>query len=245
MNAGHYTTPHLELMEGNYSFAYSGDTYWGNSIYITVFRNWLSGLRAAHPPLNTYVFSFTSGNGTTCDLPYGDYTGRTAVGVQAYSYYQSFVGNVLGINGEAPLNNPYESQGCFYGDQAGFLLQITTGAVWNNQFGIDDASMWLFGPYQASVNSTGSWSFVDTTINTQTRTENWDWVTQAEHCYGLGGTTDVSCAGTTVPNSFYLNAKPAFFGSQTWPWVDPTTGTTYTLPAKYCFEHGLMPTCLQ
>ena len=39
LNAGHYTTPHMELLEGNYSHKYSGDSFWGNSIYITVFRN--------------------------------------------------------------------------------------------------------------------------------------------------------------------------------------------------------------
>src|SRR5262249_8161654 len=55
LNAGHYTTPHMELLEGNYSQNYKGDSFWGNSIDITVFRNWLSGLRAAAPPLNTYT----------------------------------------------------------------------------------------------------------------------------------------------------------------------------------------------
>jgi hypothetical protein len=42
-----------------------------------------------------------------------------------------------------------------------------------------------------------------------------------------------------IPNSLYLSAKPAFFGSLTWPWVDPT-GTTklYTLPAKARFDAG-------
>ena len=65
------------------------------------------------------------------------------------------------------------------------------------------------------------------------------------HCYGTGGTTDLGCSGVTVPNSFYLQAKPVFFGTNQWPWVDPTTGTTYTLPAKYCFENNKMPTCLQ
>jgi hypothetical protein len=29
INAGHYTTPHLELLEGNYSHNYKGDSYWG------------------------------------------------------------------------------------------------------------------------------------------------------------------------------------------------------------------------
>src|SRR5262249_28508128 len=31
---------------------------------------------------------------------------------------------------------------------------------------------------------------------------------------------------------------PAFFGSNTWPWVDPTTGTIATLPAKARYDAG-------
>ena len=49
----------------------------------------------------------------------------------------------------------------------------------------------------------------------------------------------------TIPNSFYLTSKPAFFGKKQWPWVDPTTGAIYTLPAMYCFQHNKMPTCLE
>jgi hypothetical protein len=240
VNAGHYTTPHLELLEGNYSDNYKGDTYWGNSIYITIFRNWLSALRASHPPLNSY--DFKSGS---CDYVYGDYTSRTAVDVQAYSYYQSFVGNVLGMNGQVLLTNPYNSESCYNGKQQNFTEQVTTTAQSNTAANTDAVVMWEFGSYQASVNTPpcSCWTFIDTSINTQLRQGNWDWVTNAQHWYGLGGTTNGAGSPVTIPNSFYLSSAPAFFGSHQWPWVDPTTGTTYTLPAKYCFEHGQMPTC--
>jgi hypothetical protein len=44
-----------------------------------------------------------------------------------------------------------------------------------------------------------------------------------------------------LPATLYLAGKPAFFGSNPWPWVDPT-GTTklYTLPARARFD--AMPT---
>jgi hypothetical protein len=42
----------------------------------------------------------------------------------------------------------------------------------------------------------------------------------------------------TIPNSFYLTSAPAFFKGYTWPWVDPTTGKTYTLPAKARYDSG-------
>jgi hypothetical protein len=235
VNAGHYTTPHMELLEGNYSQNYKGDTYWGNSIYITAFRNQFSGLRAAHPPLNNYVV--VQGN---CHYKYGDWNGRQAVDVQAYDNYQSFIGNVLGFNGQTLLANPYHSESCFNDVQKGFVEQILTAADNSTPDNNDSVAMWRFGLYQA-----GGWTYVANQIQTQLRQGNWDWVTKKQHWYGIGGTTDGAGAPATIPNSFYLSSKPAFFGTQTWPWVDPTTGTTYTLPAKYCFEHNMMPTCLQ
>ena len=238
LNAAHYTTPHLELLEGNYGQNFTGDTYWGNSIYITVFRNWLSGVRAGHPPLASYTYS---GNG--CLATYGDYSVRFAVDVQAYSFYQSFVGNVVGFGSQTLLTEP-GSNPC-NGPERAFETQETTTTQWTTDGNDNNVPMWTIGSYQATVNSTGNWSFADTTINTQTRTANWDWYTRAEHCYGTGGTTDLGCSGVTVPNSFYLTSRPAFFGTQTWPWVNPTTGTTYTLPAMYCFQHNEMPTCLE
>jgi hypothetical protein len=43
---------------------------------------------------------------------------------------------------------------------------------------------------------------------------------------------DPTIANHTLPNSFYLSSKPAFFGGNPWPWVNPIAGVTYTLPAK-------------
>ena len=237
VNAGHYTTPHMELLEGNYSQNYKGDSYWGNSINITVFRNWLTSLRAAHPPLNKYTF-----NDGGCVRYYGDYGNRIAVDVQAYSFSTSFVGNVLGTNGQTLLTEPSH---CDEGPQDKFIELVDTTAQWQAEN--NPVIMWQIGTYQATVNTTGNWSFVDSTINTQLRQGNWDWFTKAQHWYGIGGTTDgAGGSPQTIPSSFYLTSKPAFFGSANqWPWVDPTTGTTYTLPAKYCFEHNMMPTCLQ
>ena len=174
---------------------------------------------------------------------YGDYSGmsRAPVDIQAYSFYNSFVGNVIGMNGQKLLAEP---SGC-KGPQTAFLRQITTASQWNTSNGGNDVPMWQIGTYQATVNSTEKWSFVDTTIDTQTRNGNWDWMTGAQHWYGTGGTTDGGATPVTIPNSFYLTSKPAFFGSYPWPWVDPTNGATYTLPARYCFQRNKMPTCLQ
>jgi hypothetical protein len=71
---------------------------------------------------------------------------------------------------------------------------------------------------------------------TQLRDGNFDYKTNSVTWDGIGG---AGSTARTIPNSLYLGARPAFFGSGTWPWVDPT-GTTkvYTLPAKARYEAG-------
>ena len=91
--------------------------------------------------------------------------------------------------------------------------------------------MWSIGGQQTS----GGWYWFATTHETILRDGNWDWVTQSQRWHGIGGAVG---EGTpkTIPDSLYLSAKPAFFGSNPWPWVDPVTGAVYTLPAKARFE---------
>lgn len=220
LNAGHYTTPHMELLEGNYSHNYKGDSFWGNSIYITVFRNHLSGLRAARPPLNAYKVN---------DYPYMDFGARAAVDIQAHSDNTNLVGNVLGFSGQQLLSyrspSYSDSQKSWsYEELSGF----TDGIV----------NMWRIGSQQA-----GGWTWEPKTYETQLRDGNWDWVTRSQRWHGIGGAVG-SGTPRPIPNSLYLTAKPDFFGSNPWPWVDPATGAVTALPAKACLEQGKMPTCM-
>ncbi len=221
LNAGHYTTPHMELLEGNYSHNYKGDSFWGNSIYITVFRNHLSGLRAAHPPLDTYKFNV---------YPYMDLQGRIAVDVQAHSDYTNFVGNVLGFQGQSFLS--YRKSGYSYAQNAWAYERL-------DGFPKDgEVTMWSIGSQQA-----GGWTWVPTTYQTQLREGNWDWVTRSQKWLGIGGEVG-SDAPRAIPDSLYLATKPAFFGSKPWPWVNPSNGSTGILPAMTCLQQGRMPTCM-
>jgi hypothetical protein len=74
LNASHMAGPHHVLFEGNYSHNIDNDYTHGNSIYLTFFRNWLSGQRR----------SFT------------DQSNSRAIGLAFGSWWHSFVGNVLG-----------------------------------------------------------------------------------------------------------------------------------------------------
>ncbi|BCB89468.1 hypothetical protein Psuf_067810 [Phytohabitans suffuscus] len=79
LNAAHYTTPHMELLEGNQSFNAVGESYWGNSVYITMYRNHITSARRD-----------VSGIGLTDEVL------RRIVVLDKHSYYYNFVGNVLG-----------------------------------------------------------------------------------------------------------------------------------------------------
>ena len=85
LNASHMTTPHYELFEGNEAFNFGGDARWGNSIYITFFRNHSTTLRR----------SFW-GQGLS------DQIGRVAIQIGARHYWYNFIGNVLGYSGMSP-----------------------------------------------------------------------------------------------------------------------------------------------
>jgi hypothetical protein len=221
LNAGHYTTPHMELLEGNYSHNYKGDSFWGNSIYVTVFRNYLSGLRAARPPLDTYKHG---------NYPYMDLQGRTAVDVQAHSDYTNFVGNVLGFQGQSLLR--YNQSGYSY-------IQNTWSYETIGRFPrTGEVTMWSIGAQQA-----GGWTWVPATYQTQLREGNWDWVTRSQRWHGIGGAVG-SGTPRAIPESLYLTAKPVFFGANPWPWVNPSNGSATVLPAKNCLEQGKMPTCM-
>jgi len=69
-------------------------------------------------------------------------------------------------------------------------------------------------------------------LNTIVLDGNYDYLTKSVHWQTVK-------AAATLPNSLYLKTKPAFFGSNPWPWVDPL-GTTklHTLPAKARYDAG-------
>jgi hypothetical protein len=68
--------------------------------------------------------------------------------------------------------------------------------------------------------------------DTLLRHGNFDFVTN-------GVQWDPGVSSRSLPPSLYLTAKPAFFGTSPWPWVDPTgTPRVNTLPAKARFDAG-------
>jgi hypothetical protein len=189
LNASHMTTPHFELFEGNQSFNFDGDNRWGNSVYITVFRNHLTGKRRSIAPLQLT-----------------DQGNARAIGLMKGHQWYNFIGNVLGTANQ----NPWPNTSYAY----------ETTYPWAD----DPVGMWRLGY------NNDDWSAPEDTRvrNTMVREGNFDYATNQVHWSG---------SAQQLPPSLYLSSKPAFFGSNPWPWVDPT-GTTKiaTLPARARFD---------
>jgi hypothetical protein len=189
LNASHMTTPHYELFEGNQAFNFDGDNRWGNGVYITVFRNNLTGKRRSIAPLQ---------------IP--DQGNPRAIGLMYGHWWYSFVGNVLGTAGQNPSPN--------------------TSYVYETFWPWDDnpVGMWRLGYNNDDWSAKADPKVSSTLI----REGNFDYATNQTHWSGTP---------QTLPDSLYLSAKPAFFGSNPWPWVDPVGATKIaTLPARVRFD---------
>jgi hypothetical protein len=203
LNAAHMTTPHYELFEGNQSFNFDSDSVWGNSVYITAFKNHLTALRRNAPGLVVSV---------------SDNSNRRAIGLTKWHYWYNFVGNVLGTQGQVLL--PGQTQ---------FVYEATPGLGSPSGFDNDAiVPMWKIG-YDGE---NGTVPQDSTVVARMFRHGNYDYVSN-------NLVWDASNPNHVLPDSLYLSSKPAFFGSYTWPWVDPA-GTTkvYRLPAKARYDAG-------
>jgi hypothetical protein len=195
-NASHMAGPHHVLFEGNYSFNADSDYTHGNAIYLTFFRNWLSGQRRS----------------------FKDTSGVRAVGLAYGSWWDSFIGNVLGRSGKMA--------GWHYTD-----LAMSCDTDGNNCTGNNNnwtgLSVWRIG-YDPE-----RWGMYPDpkTLSTVIRDGNYDFLTNSQKWHSTPG-------GFAIPNSLYLNARPSFFGSDPWPWVDPANGSLAILPAKARFDNG-------
>jgi hypothetical protein len=141
-------------------------------------------------------------------LSLSDEGNRRAIGIMKGHYWYTFVGNVLGYAGMVP-------------QPAGSSFRYENNHVpWNS----DPVPMWQLGYNSEDWNADSDPTVLSTTI----RDGNYDYVTDSVHW---------DRTPQTIPSSLYLTEKPAFFGSNPWPWVDPTGATKVaTLPARARFD---------
>ena len=214
LNAAHETCPHMELFEGNQSFRFDADETHGNSIYITAFRNHLTGRRLI---INT-----------TPPVPYTTDDGTVTVTTGAHSWWFNFVGNVLGTS-TGLMKQPqtswlYDKQGTDIGDD-------TSGGFWTQATNASNESMSSYDRY-----NTDNLTYLNG-YAPAIRHGNFNF---AAGPVAAGIVWDPAISNHVLPSSFYLpaNPKPPFFGNNAWPWVTPenTSAPLGTLPARARFE---------
>jgi hypothetical protein len=133
-----------------------------------------------------------------------------AAGLMFGSWWHAFIGNVLGEPGRMD-GWIYEDPGD--GTYGGASSKWRNGpTIWKLGYDLPARDQSPDPKVRSSVVRDGNFDYVTNTVR-------WDHAPRA------------------LPDSLYLTAKPAFFGSLPWPWVDPT-GTTkvWTLPARVRFE---------
>jgi hypothetical protein len=137
LNASHLSGPHHVLFEGNWGDNCDNDNTHGNNMYLVYFRNQCSGLRtpffdpsypAPCPACTGAQVSDQAGMG------YSGLSGTVvpntpgplrAVGINAYNYWHTFVGNVLGIPGlTTAANNWVYTANYGSGSQKGAMWEL-------------------------------------------------------------------------------------------------------------------------
>jgi hypothetical protein len=145
---------------------------------------------------------------------YATSVGRSyrAVGLMDGAMWHAFFGNVLG----KPVFNIAESN-WIYNDPGDGDHPPDTG------FDLLHAAIWRLGYSIKAQQLADPW-----VTSTVIRMGNFDYLTDTQQWHNGDP--------VTIEDSLYLSEKPEFFGSLTWPWVDPVNGVTHVLPAKERYE---------
>ena len=196
IDMGHSSFPYMDLIEGNWAAQIATEKVWGNSGWMTLFRNYASS-QQQRTSVETYQIA--------------------AIALESQSRYINVVGNVLGATG------------------AGLVYQVNTGG--NPPSGPDQKTVYRIGHGVGAGNGTDDIATYDSPTPGAAESQlyrhgNYDYVTNTV-------IWDPSNSNHTLPNSLYLPGTPIFFGTNTFPWVNPV-GTTkiYILPAKARWDAG-------
>jgi hypothetical protein len=142
------------------------------------------------------------------------------VALDYYNRFYSIVGNILGVVGIQTSYQQINGQPC------------NSESNWSI-YAIGYVNSW-------GCNTTGKdgHTYYDTlTASDPIRTLNWDAVNQSV-------VVDPAIPDTSLPNSYYLSAKPGWFGSLAWPPFDPnhpSTAVATNIAAGYRYTNGSNP----
>lgn len=233
LNNSHLIGSHHALLEGNVAFNVDSDSTHGNTTNLTVFRNWLRGIRA---PFTGEFDGIARDDTTGCCSP------LRALASHPYTYWLSGIGNVLGVSGVTTTGN-----GWVYSDNGGCCGQTGSSSMlklgvndFNDVSGRkDDVANTIYPTDPRTLGTTGTYATANGCMSgpdpcTTIIDGNYDFVTNSIHWAS-------NDSAHTLPNSFYLSAAPSYFAGYTWPPVNPIAGTVSSVPA-YARWQACQPT---
>jgi hypothetical protein len=224
IDANHAAFSHSDLYEGNLAPNIGTDATHGNSGWIVFFRNW--------------AFGRNSSGHTSRNL--------RAVGIDGWNREHTSIGNVLlqpGMTAWRPPQGEIRSSLRQLKEAVLVALGLRSLAAISSPVLFSTTSATLDNPaaYRIGTNcwekgtgqgpQYGRWDD-GTALRFFYRHLDFDYATNSVY-------KNPENLVHTLPDSLYLEGKPAFFGTLPWPWVDPL-GTTkvHKLPAKARFDAG-------
>lgn len=228
----HGAHPQFNLMEGNVSDQYYPDQVWGSSSHNTSFRNWWEGTTRACNPL--------SGRGTvSCSGTSGwwPFQASRAVQVGHLSTSFNFVGDVAGGANQNALTSfgnatthvgilQYPSNRSY--DSTNYNMTFGYGESGDDGVSGDGCSGSTVSPCHGTAPYTTALIYKVFTF-----------ANSATNCFSNGASSTCSA---TLPASFYLSAKPAWWGTGPFPAIGPDVtggpnagGHVYNIPAQTCY----------
>jgi hypothetical protein len=143
-----------------------------------------------------------------------------AINFAYYSNYNNALGNVIGPYGSSCTASSYE---------------INANAA-------QSSSIYKFGYYDDGGTASPDAALSAKVGQTVLRGGNWDCKTNAviwSNNVPSGSLVSTYLTQQTLPNSLYLSSKPNWFGSTTWPAIDPAASNKVNkIPAQLCYESG-------
>ena len=225
----HGAHPQFNLAEGNVATVLEPDSIWGTSSQVVAFRNWIIG--------TSHVCTPYTGRGTVnCTGSNGFYSfqGARAMDVSYLSLNNSFVGNVVG-SAQAESMLAYGTAPMTKTDSVEYPASRSYDSVVYN---------WSFGYGEANDDGSGTGCAGGTPPCHLAGTSATD-LLHGNYSNITGTITWATGITHTLPPSFYLTAKPSWWGSLPYPAIGPDvtggsgpgghTALTASNPAQACF----------
>jgi PKD repeat protein len=236
------------LLEGNIANpGFSPDGLHGSSSHYTLARNWVM--------VKPYDGATKAGAGDSGSGHYHITKGLRGFSLDKFCNFYNVVGNVIGDSsfpsGPTGVYSIYNNSSSVptvdYPNRLVYRLGFpnignygNNGVFWGPNSPLPDYLPAHYGDTIANFNSNpfGAYQKVDLNVAaTLLRHGNYDFFNHAI-------VWDGAIADHNIPNSYYLAAKPAWFGDRAWPPIDPTNAGSLTIeaiPAGYRYVHGVDP----